>query len=160
MQLQTRLAILKAEILAELDKLSILAEKLKTQLDIRPDDLERIESVALRLHNFYTGCENIFKFIAVELNGFTPDTLSWPKRLLDQMALPIEKIRPAVISDSTRNTLMENLAFRHVVRNIYGYELDSGRIQRLLQTTLRTFPVLKGEIEAFAQFLEDLSQPE
>jgi hypothetical protein len=55
-------------------------------------DEEIAESAALRLHNFYTGCERIFRLIAAEVNGGVPKDLDWHKRLLTQVGLEIEII--------------------------------------------------------------------
>jgi hypothetical protein len=52
--------VLIAEIKDELSKLETLVNKLSGQKD-RTEDDEVTESAALRLHNFYTGCERIFK---------------------------------------------------------------------------------------------------
>jgi len=43
----------------------------------------------------------------------------WHQLLLEQMASEIGGVRPAVISDATRQALDEYRGFRHVVRNVY-----------------------------------------
>lgn len=68
MQNKEKIPLIVAEIKNELAKLEKLVQRLATQAG-RVDDEEISESAALRLHNFYTGCERIFKIIAVELNG-------------------------------------------------------------------------------------------
>ena len=118
MRHKNEIPILVAEIKDELLKLKTLVEKLSDQRN-RTKEEEVSESAALRLHNFYTGCERIFKLIASEVNGGVPHELDWHKRLLTQVALEIDGIRPAVISPQTRKNLEELLRFRHVVRNIY-----------------------------------------
>ena len=52
--------VLIAEIKDELSKLETLVNKLSGQKG-RTEDDEVTESAALSLHNFYTGCERIFK---------------------------------------------------------------------------------------------------
>lgn len=47
------------------------------------------ESLALKLHNFYTGCERIFQIIASELNGGLPSSYDWQRRLLNPMSKPL-----------------------------------------------------------------------
>jgi hypothetical protein len=150
--------VLVAEIRNELTKLEKLTHRLATQQG-RVDDEEISESAALRLHNFYTGCERIFKMIASEVNGVLPQNLDWHKRLLNQVALDVPGIRPAVISPETRKNLEELLNFRHVVRNIYSYELKPERVAELVKLTIALFPVLAEEIETFNAFmLEILNQ--
>ncbi|MDZ7292517.1 MAG: hypothetical protein ONB44_22775 [candidate division KSB1 bacterium] len=149
--------VLVAEINDELAKLEKLAQRLATQQG-RVDDEEISESAALRLHNFYTGCERIFKLIAVEVNGALSQSLDWYKRLLNQAALEVTGIRPAVISAETRKDLEELLNFRHIVRNIYAFELKSERIEELIELTTVLFPRFAREIAAFTGFLMKVYQ--
>ena len=114
MRHKEEIPVIVAEIEDELSKLAILAQKLSSQRK-RTKKEEIAESAALRLHNFYTGCERIFKLIASEINGSVPHELDWHKRLLNQVALKIDEIRPAVISPQTRKDLEELLRFRHIV---------------------------------------------
>lgn len=152
MRHKNEIPVLVAEIKDELAKLGIVVQKLSSQKN-RTDEEEVIESAALRLHNFYTGCERIFKLIASEVNGSVSHELDWHKRLLTQVALDIEGIRPAVISLQTRKDLEELLRFRHVVRNIYGFELDTDRIEDLINLATSIFPRLQKEVEKFIAFL-------
>jgi hypothetical protein len=108
------------------------------------------------LHNFCTGCERIFKPIASEVNGGVSHELDWHKRLLTRAALEIDGIRPAVISLQTRKDLEELLQFRHVVRNIYGFELDADRIDHLIDLTTGIFPRFAKDIEEFNAFLKEI----
>lgn len=82
------------------------------------------ENLALKLHNFYTGCERIFQTIASELNGAPPTGFDWHRRLLERMGAAWQG-RPALLAPGSVENLREYLAFRHVVRNIYGFELDA-----------------------------------
>ena len=150
-----KIPLLVAEIKNELAKLEKLVQRLATQAG-RVDDEEISESAALRLHNFYTGCERIFKLIASEVNGVLSHNLDWHKRLLNQVALDVPNIRPAVISPATQTVLEELLNFRHVIRNIYGFELKPERIEELVAITIDLFPRFTSEIETFNTFLLDL----
>ncbi|MCI0691533.1 hypothetical protein L0337_05940 [candidate division KSB1 bacterium] len=147
--------VLVAEINDELTKLEKLVNRLATQQG-RVDDEEISESAALRLHNFYTGCERIFKLIATEVNGVLSQSLDWHKRLLNQVALEVAGIRPAVISAETRKDLEELLNFRHVVRNIYAFELKPERIEELVKLTIVLYPRFVKEIGVFTAFLMDV----
>ena len=152
MRNKEEIPVLVAEIKDELSKLDILSQKLSSQVN-RTNKEEIAESAALRLHNFYTGCERIFKLIVSEVNGGVPHELDWHKRLLTQVSLEIEDIRPAVISHKTRKDLEELLRFRHIVRNIYGFELKPERIETLIALTISLFPRFTKEIENFMAFL-------
>ena len=63
MQHKQEIPILIAEIKDELSELDMLVDKISSQKG-RTDNVEVVESAALRLHNFYTGCERIFSLIA------------------------------------------------------------------------------------------------
>jgi hypothetical protein len=52
--------------------------------------------------------------------------------------------------------LDEYLRFRHVVRNIYAFEFDPDRIERLVQRLRPSFQQVERELLAFADFLERL----
>lgn len=152
MRNKEEILVLVAEIKDELSKLEILAQKLSSQVH-RTNKEEIAESAALRLHNFYTGCERIFKLIVSEVNGGVPHDLDWHKRMLTQVSLEIENIRPAVISLKTRKELEELLRFRYIVRNIYGFELKPERIETLINLTISLSPRFTKEIENFMAFL-------
>ena len=65
--------------------------------------------------------------------------------------------RPAVISKETARFLEEYLAFRHVVRNIYGYELDPQRIDPLLARSKKVFEQFHAEVSQFITWLRNLA---
>jgi hypothetical protein len=98
----------------------------------RSDD-PYLDSVALNLHGFYAGLERTFELIATAVDGQMPAGEHWHQLLLEQMASEIGGVRPAVISDVTRQSLDEYRAFRHVVRNVYTFRFDPAKMQRLVE---------------------------
>jgi hypothetical protein len=106
--------------LTQLTRLRQEIEKVNRLIDAQPDLADLFyENQALKLHNFYNGCERIFRIVASELNDALPDGYDWHKRLLERMAIAHEG-RPALISNQTARLLEKYLSFRHAVRNIYG----------------------------------------
>ncbi|MGB3293220.1 MAG: hypothetical protein WBB01_09560 [Phormidesmis sp.] len=103
------------------------------------------ESLALKFHNFYTSCERIFSLISVELNGGVYKNADWQRHLLARMVVE-RGDRKAVITADTAQLIQEFLAFRHVVRNIYGFELDIKRLNRLLEKYPPAWNQLEREI--------------
>ncbi|MCS6806728.1 MAG: hypothetical protein RMM98_08540 [Acidobacteriota bacterium] len=93
----------------------------------------------------------------MEINGGRPRTFDWQIRLLQSMALDVPQVRPAVMSLSLEKQLAEYLGFRHVVRNIYGLELDPDRIARLVQKINQVSAQLTSEIEQFVAYLRELA---
>lgn len=111
--------------------------------------------VALNLHSFYTGLEKLFQDIAKTLNErLSPDSSKWHEALLRQMATEVAGIRPAVISLSSRDALIEYRKFRHLVRNIYPFRLDSARIQPLVEAAPNVLAQVRSDLLTFAAFLE------
>ena len=118
---------------AEIEKeLLTLQELLNEMATIRlRNDIVSKRAKGSILHDFYNCCERIFKKIAIELNSGYEESEKWHKALLYRMTIPIEGIRPRVLSDELAADLDEFLAFRHLFRNIYGFELKGGRIDYL-----------------------------
>lgn len=105
------------------------------------------------LQDFYNASERIFKIIARRLNGGVPLTESWHRELLHQMTVEIKGIRPAVISKTLASELSEYLAFRHIFRNIYGFELDSDKLDRLVEKFEKVAKNFESEIKDFLKKL-------
>ncbi|MDI6793959.1 MAG: hypothetical protein QME81_14020 [bacterium] len=119
---------------------------------------ERFDFLSLRgqgdiIHDFYTGFEKILKKIATDLNGGLSSGEDWHKRLLYQMSFEIKEIRPAVISQESYGILKKLLAFRHVFRNIYGFDLDKERLDELSLLLLEKGDDLIKELLDFAELL-------
>ncbi len=105
---------LAADIRAELDHLRRLAQDIaavQAEIERDPDHARLFyENLALKLHNFYTGCERIFQTVASELNGAPPTGFDWHRRLLERMAVAWQG-RPALLSASTADDLREYRRF-------------------------------------------------
>lgn len=112
--------------------------------------------VGATLDDFYLAAENIFKSIAVELDGGLPAGDQWHKQLLESMALEISGIRPPVLMGDTVAQLDELRRFRHLFRNIYGFALNAGRVAELAQKVPNISRLLKNDIEKFFARMQDL----
>ena len=113
-----------------------------------------LDSVALNLHSFYTALERVFELIAANVDQTRPKGDNWHQELLRQMASEIELVRPAVISKEVRNMLDEYQGFRHIVRNVYSYQLSQVKMAPLVNKLPEVFRQIKKEIESFLSFLE------
>lgn len=110
------------------------------------------------LHDFYTGVERIFQKIAIELEGDVPKGSAWHKDLLDDMALEIREVRPAVISESLREDLDEYLRFRHLFRGSYGFDLEPERMRSLFDQLEYVFGEFEREMGIFIQTLSEFAK--
>jgi len=127
--LKERLIEIIAEIEWELENLQGLRSELK-RIKAEKDIIFKRSKGSI-LHDFYNCCERIFKKIAIEMNGGYEDSEKWHKNLLYRMTIPLEGLRPQIISEELAADLDEFLAFRHLFRNIYGFELKGDRIDYL-----------------------------
>jgi hypothetical protein len=145
----------------ELDHLARLRagiDRVNRLLDATPELADVFyESLGLKLHNFYTRCERVFRIVASELNGALPGEYDWHRRLLERMAVAHES-RPALISGQTASGLEKYLAFRHVVRNIYGYELEAERVTELVADHEVVWRRFEAEARAFCAWLRELAE--
>ena len=71
-------------------------EELTGRFSDEPDFIQTRAAGSI-LHDFYSGVENLFERIAVNIDGKLPGGKDWHKELLSQMELPLEGIRRAVI---------------------------------------------------------------
>lgn len=118
------------------------------------------DGVALNLHGFYAGTEHILEDIARTVDQSVPDGSGWHQDLVLQMSAEVHSVRPPVLSRATRESLDEYRGFRHVVRNVYTFNLNPSRLQTL-SVSLRTCLEMTGrDLTAFILFLEQLSHDE
>jgi hypothetical protein len=138
------------KIVSRVEKGFILAKR-------KPEDQDFfLESVALNMHDFYSGIERIFQNIANVIDKNLPSSKEWHRDLLQQMNLEIPGLRPKIISKDLLMQLNEFLGFRHVVRNVYTFEFNPKRIEDLVNNIRISFNDLKEQIENFNNFLKSI----
>jgi hypothetical protein len=147
------------ESLNDLERVVNRAEELLSKAQQRNDD-GYLDGVALNLHGFYAGVERIFEDIARTLDETVPAGPDWHRDLLLQMSAAIDGVRPAVISQETRFCLDEYRGFRHVVRNVYAFNLRPLRLQELTQNLRTCHQQLSAELARFCLFLGNLEKTE
>jgi hypothetical protein len=139
-----RLRTLKAELDADMkifEGLEGKYRKAKAKLKrIEPDELD-YAGLAYTIVNIYNLMENYFLCVAKVFEN-TIERDRWHKDLVKRMSLEIEGVRPAVL-DAGDVPLIDDLrAFRHVFRNIYQGELDTGKLNLVdsrMSDALRAF---------------------
>lgn len=125
------------------------------QVKTTSDDLY-FDAIALNLHGFYTRVEHIFEDIAQNWDGFIPKGGAWHSELLVQMSSETA-LRPRVIKTSTRRCLEEYRSLRHVIRNVYAFNLRSTRLIELAEGVESCFQQLGDDLANFIAFLEKQS---
>jgi hypothetical protein len=113
-----------------------------------------VDAAALNLHSFYAGIERVFEVIADGIDRVKPAGANWHQELLHQMAAEIPTVRPAVLSSDVCDKLDRYRGFRHVVRNVYTFNLDPQQVEVLVRQLRATLEQASQEMLAFADFLE------
>jgi len=148
------------EIKDEIKNLDRLEKEMKALLSSLGEEptLMEIRASASILHDFYSALEKIFEKIALIIDNNLPKGEKWHIELLSQMAKPSADIRPPVITENLFEKLKEYLKFRHLFRNIYGFELKWERIKPLVLSMSEVFDDFKKNIGKFLDYLESDKQ--
>ena len=146
---------LAAEIEAELATMAALADEFASAPPA--DDRYAIRARGSMLHDFYNCVERVFLRIARELNGGVPRGEQWHRDLIDNMALEIPGVRPAVVDRGLADVLGEYLRFRHVFRDVYGGVLVAHRMALLEDRLPDTITAFRRDIGAFVAWM--MGQP-
>lgn len=151
--------VLAVRVRAEMVEIGQIVERSQRLLTkaIERDDEDYYDGIALNLHSFYTGIERILEDIARAVDGAVPTGRDWHRDLLLQMAVEIPNVRPPVIQRSSRNCLNEYRALRHVIRNVYTFNLKSDRLKELVQDLPDCYDSLTQDLTGFCGFLEALN---
>jgi len=159
-------AVVASRIKEELENIKSLSKELSdrglsgSKKNIRSilsqGDTFLLRAVGSVLHDFYVSVENIFEAVAREIDEVLPADEKWHRKLLQQMALDISDVRPALISKDAAAKLDEFRAFRHVFRNVYGFNLSSERIVDLLNKFPQTVDCLEREVYTFIETMKEI----
>lgn len=117
-----------------------------------------LDGVALNLHAFYTAIEKIFEDISRTIDADVPSGPDWHRDLLIQMSAEIPGVRPPVISRQTRLVLDEFRGFRHVIRNIYTFNLRADRVIELTGRANDCVSSVQDDLHKFIDFIVKLSK--
>lgn len=153
----------------------VLAERLRAEMEPPARVVERVEgalaraasqpedrdyflsAAALDLHGFYAGVERTFELVARSVDDSLPKGPTWHRDLLAQMALPVPGLRPAVVTAETHASLTDYLEFRHVVRNLYTFDLRLDRVAVLAGNLRAANDLVQRDLRLFVAFLDSLS---
>ena len=113
------------------------------------DDSASVRIIGSILHDYYSTAENIFKVVAINIDKSSHQGDQWHKELLEQMMLDVPGLRVSVISTETAQKLNHYRSFRHVFRNVYGFELSFKKIKELLELLPDASMSLKKDLDNF-----------
>jgi hypothetical protein len=149
-------AVLASRILNEVSSLGLVVARVENawKKAAANNDEFYFDSVALNIHSFYSGLERVFEKIASAVDSSQPQGINWHKELLNQMAMEIPNVRPAVISEKSRELLEPYRGFRHVVRNVYTYHIMPDKMKPLAKSIRPVFKQVEKELSAFSRFIQ------
>ncbi|MDQ7821445.1 MAG: hypothetical protein RDV48_01485 [Candidatus Eremiobacteraeota bacterium] len=142
---------LRKQIRIEIEQLHNLIETHRSLIEKcreTPPSAIELSALAAMLHSFYTGIENLFKRVAIEIDEGPPHGEAWHRQLLDAMAT-LTQNRPAVLSAPLRELLREYLEFRHVFRHAYTFDLCWTKMAHLVLECENVLNQLEQEINGF-----------
>ncbi len=113
------------------------------------DDSASLRIIGSILHDYYSTAENIFKAVAISIDKSSHQGDQWHKELLEQMMLDVPGLRVPVISNESAQKLSPYRSFRHVFRNVYGFELSFKKIKELLELLPDTSASFKKDLDNF-----------
>jgi hypothetical protein len=123
------------EIASEMESIEELFNKygpLIEKVRSRDPDFFELGSLAMLLHSFYNGLENIFTRVAKRIDDKLPAGKNWHKELLEQMTTTTEKRDYAVIKVETASMLKMFLGFRHFTRHAYAFDFNWDIMRNLI----------------------------
>ena len=162
--MNARLALLRADVEDELAKLSELErvfDGVAEMLELPADEVSSYDrgAIGYLLHNFYNGCEVIFRRVAAFFENDI-GRASWHADLLRRMKLEVEGYRPALIDDELYRLLEDFRGFRHVFRNAYSFQLDWERERLVARRFTRASRLLQDQVRTFLRGLDQIGVDE
>jgi hypothetical protein len=139
--------------LGKIENLLTRYEPLLLKIKSQEPDFIEINALAMLLHSFYNGLENIFKRIAGKIDGQMPSGERSHVELLEQMAHPSNHRKDKLLSDETYKDLKKYLGFRHFSRHAYSFDLKRDLMKDLI---LRIDEIIKRSITEIRTFIEKL----
>ena len=131
---------------AEKEMNEIEVHMLKYGDEVKADEWGPTNAAALGIHNVYNGIEDILLGLANDVDGLVPSGSSMHQDILDQMSVPIDDVRPAVLDEELYTSLTELKGFRHLVRHRYGFDLRGGKVLENFERARTSLPRVKAAV--------------
>ena len=147
-----RLSLLRASIKAQGTEIERIFERIEERR--RGEGEANLESLAYQLHNLYCAFENLLKIVADFFENHIDDSAHYHSALLWRMKMPIEGVRPALLSETSYKLLDSLRAFRHVFRHAYSYELDPKKLALVVEDALKLRGLYQRDIDRFLEQLQ------
>jgi hypothetical protein len=135
--------------LQKLDKLFQESEPLLALCRLREPDFIEMSAAALCLHSFYNGVENIISIIVKNIDkNYDSSNGYWHKTLFEKAFTDTDS-RSKIFRADLQEPLGYYLAFRHVIRHSYDYEISWERLKPLINNVEQIWQKIKEDIQNF-----------
>ena len=155
--MQQRLLLMRDEIEDELTGITLLMRSLEKAKAQSLDAEIKKRVIASILADFYMAVEKILKIIAKDIDLNLPEGEDWHQKILRQAAVALPDIRPRVIEKELFQRLQEYLKFRHLVRNIYGFQLKYERFEHLAEELPDVADALNKQVQSFFLKMQEVA---
>jgi len=112
---------------------------------------------AMRIQQFYTSIEDLFKQIAKSFENHIENMSHFHKELLIRMNTEVPAVRPSVISKESLLLLDKVRAFRHFIRHAYDCELSESELLIIQDRLKKEFSLVESDLQKFRLFIQDLA---
>ena len=147
----------KEKVRYEIGQIEILLKEAKPLLDLskskEPDFGEKC-GIALILHSFYQGVENMASHILKHIEEHKPTGTRWHKSLLEAMFGENSK-NIVILRKDLKIQIEKYLEFRHVVRSAYSHQLDWEKMEILVINLEYVWKMIKSDVEMFIKKNEE-----
>jgi len=137
----------------ELEQIDELINESRPLFDLckikEPDFVEKC-GIAMILHSFYNGVENILLLIIKNKDSSLPNGIKWHKELFAK-AFERNENRPSIFREELKISLNEYLQFRHFVRHSYGFQLKWGKMKNMFFNMNTMWENIKIDINNFIE---------
>jgi uncharacterized protein YutE (UPF0331/DUF86 family) len=119
------MASLRDKVEAEKESIFQTLVDLQQALHRTERSVVELAAIALFVHNFYNGAENILKLIVKARGLAVPSSTTWHKDLLEL------SVSQQIISRDLADELYAYLTFRHFLVHAYVFRLDENQLMPL-----------------------------
>jgi hypothetical protein len=141
------------KILFEIEQIDELITDSRPVIDLckirEPDFVEKC-GIALILHSFYNGIENILSLIIKNKDLVLPNGIKWHKELFVKAFEKTEN-RSQIFMEEARVGLNDYLQFRHFVRHSYGFQLKWEKMKNMFFDMDMIWKNIKMDINIFIE---------
>jgi hypothetical protein len=145
-----QLAVFEADLRSQMQLIHRVIEMLEARATgLQPDDPVRLESVAYQIHNFYNAVEDLLRTVAAQFENQITDAARWHQLILQRMTQDIQTVRPALLSQTSFQSLNALRGFRHFFRHAYGVPIDYDQLVANLDRVRQGYPALVQDVDRF-----------